>query len=515
MAIAVLMAGPLLHAAATPVRADALRVRVLHSELIGRYVEDIDHVPPGSGAFSNHIVILNGREVHGLPANAAPDAPIRALFDLRQQVLGNPSGIAYVASENLFAVVDSNQRGQLFFVDHGGRPQPPRPIRYLDGYFPLHVEGLAYIPQDSPRFPAHLLMLAWDEDWWETENARIEVIRTDGQVVAEIPLREELFFSREFYGIAFRAPDRILLTGPGISMVDFDGALLWQESETYTEGITQLADGRIVVAYEAQLQFSDADLHRLPAYDRDAGTTIGLVLPESVAWDADGLQHLVLGRSEGPPFLGLHAAGVPLRLNAASTALFELDWSLQWLRPTATYMPDEHRIAVGLINDPPEEPRPLISLFDRDGQAVEVIDASAIGPPGFYLWPNDVVYVPSTREFVVAQVLGEPSRMKFLTRSGALVREIDLAPIGIGYISAMTYFDAQHPSGGRFLVFDPSGRAVVLDFRGNLLAEFDYRAELGLSFVKSAAAITSGAEAGAFTALETGSSPRIVLFTIE
>jgi len=490
------------------------KVRVLQRELLGRYIEDLDFVP--NGPFAMHIVMLVGYEVHGVPADAVSHGAIRRLFDLRQQILGAPTGIAYIASERLFAVVDAAQPTKLFVTDHRGTPHPPRPIQYLSADLPDHIEGLAYLPSTSPQFPDHLLTVTWKFiDVFPFVLNRIQVIRRDGQVAAEIPVPNDISFLGVF-GVAFLAPDRLLVTDEinRIRTLDFAGNIVGGPVSTgllFAEGIVQLADGRVVTGEGAQLRFYDAALNRLPQDDRDAGTRIGLVGPWSVAWNPDTLQHLVVAPPEesGPLIFSNQVAAVPLSLDASSRVvdLSVLPTPLRF--PRATYMPDEHLIAVSLRRRGVTPAQ--IALYDNNGTVVERIDISAIAGIGR---PFKIAYIPPTREFVVVEET-QRSKLKILTRTGALAREINLAPIGINFIGAVVYFNHLHPSGGQFLIFASPGRAVITDFAGNPASEFDFRAELGLTFVSGASAITNGPLAGAFTALESAVSAHLVVFTLD
>jgi hypothetical protein len=342
---------------------------------------------------------------------------------------------------------------------------------------------------------------------------RLHVIRRDGRVVAEIPLPfDGLLFSS--FGVAFLSPDRIVVSVDGTSLyvLDFDGNMLGDEipTEGPAEGIVQLADGRVVTGEWSQLRFYDAELARRPQDDIDAGTPVAIIQAASVAWDPDRVQHLVVGNAEtfvdGAPYVQVAAVSAALD---ASTPVVTLNDD--WLRtPRATYMPDEQLTAVALRRSGGAQP-PEIALYDGDGTRLETIDVSGIGGVGH---PGKIAYAESTSEFVVVERT-QPTTLKFLTRSGGVSREVDLAPIGIERVSALTCFNPLHPSGGQFLVFDPGGRAVVTDFEGNLMAEFDYRRELGLVTVTGASAISNGPDAGAFAALELASSPTLVLFTME
>jgi hypothetical protein len=320
--------------------------------------------------------------------------------------------------------------------------------------------------------------------------------------------------------VAYQAPDRILVSGGGgIQVLDFDGRLLASasipEGGFSPEGIVQLPDSRVVVGDASQLRFHDAALNRLPQDDRDGSTSIGVILAQAVAWDPDRTRHLVQGQSERFPLFDTdHAAAVAPSL-LSGEALFSFVGHVHGLglhSPRMTYVPDDHRIAAShspISNA--EYPREIL-LYDDGGTAVEWIDASAIHPDQT-VPAVKIAYVAPVRQFALVSSQ-ERSKLKFLTRAGVLAREIDLAPIGIDAIAGVTYFNPLHPSGGEFLIFDYHGRAVITDFDGTLISEFDYRAELGLPYVTGVSAITSGPQAGAFAALEAASSPQLVVFDL-
>jgi hypothetical protein len=493
----------------------AVEVRILQRGLLGRYIEDLDFVP--NGPLARHIVMLVGYEVHGVSVGAKTHAAVRKLIDLRQQILGTPHGIAYIPSERLFALVDAVAR-ELFFVDHRGTPHPSRPIKFLNGDLPDHIEGLAYLPATSPRFPDHLLTVTW-KFVEGTFLSRIPVIQRDGQVVAEIPLPDDVAASL-LYGVAFLAPDRLVVTDDfnRIWTLDFDGNVVSDPISTEllkAEGVVQLEDGRVVTGEGAQLRFYDAALDRLPQDDRDAGTSIGLVNADSVAWNPDTWQHLILGATEesGASAESIRVAAVPLSLDASSLVVdLGVSPTLPFRVPKATYLPDEHRIAVSLRRRSATPAQ--IALYDDDGTLVETIDIPAIGGLGR---PSSIDYIPPTREFVVVEP-ARPSELKILTRTGSLARAIDLASIGVDSITALAYFNPLHPSGGQFLVIGSHGRvgdrAVITDFHGSLIGEFDPREELGFWFVADLSAITIGPLTVAFAALESASTARLVTFLL-
>jgi hypothetical protein len=171
-------------------------------------------------------------------------------------------------------------------------------------------------------------------------------------------------------------------------------------------------------------------------------------------------------------------------------------------------MPDAHLSAVALRRRGTEPAQ--IALYESGGSLREVIDASAIGGLGR---PASIDYVPRTREFVLIEST-QTDKLKFLTRDGVLAREIDLALD----VAALAYFNPRHPSGGQFLIIGVDDadayRAVVTDFAGKPISEFDPRKELGLTFVADVSAVTLGPLTVAFAALEDTASARLVTFLL-
>jgi hypothetical protein len=487
---------------------------VLSRARLGNNVEDITFVT--KGPLANHVVTVDGYEVFGLPGRGAGNSRARKLFDLRGlDIQTAPRGMTFVESEKLFAF-QVPAEGSLFFLDHQGQLKAVRPIQFLGGFEPNHIEGLAYLPHDSPAFPDHILAVAWDEnlDCDDGQGSRIEVMTRQGEVVAEIfpedPLRCE-----EVVGVAFVEPNRLVATSfPSntIWTLDLGGQLLappLSVSGTETlDGVVQLDDGRVVAGdYESgRLLYFDPQLNRLPGDDRANTVGVGLSGLTGVAWDSDANRHLVM---ESLQLTSRVVAAVPPTLDSAAT-LVDLAATPFSLHDRLSYMPDEDRVVISHRNSPR-----AILLFDGvSGAFAELINLPP-PPPGNI---RGVEYLPPTQQFA-ARLGQNPQLVRILSRTGTIVGLIDFSAAGLTAVGGIAYFDPSHPSGGQFLVFEAdiaaSGhRAVITDFAGNLLGEFDYREKLGVLAATDLAFISTGPQSGAFSLVDFDSS-ELVVFTLD
>ncbi len=483
---------------------EQLAPTVLNRARLGNNNEDITFI--SGGRFDNHVAFLDGYEVLGLPVSGGDGSEVAKLFDLRDLGIEvGPRGITYIESEDRFALVDPTQVTTLFITDHLGQPQGTRTIQYLGGLAPRHLEGLVYLPPTAGVWADHLILVAFDESFLP----RLEVLRRDGQVVAEI-FPGEPVGSSFITGVAFKAPDRLLvgLLDNTIWTLDFGGNVVGGPvvlpGVTSVEGLVQLRDGRIVAAaYRAgTLFFFDQDLNRLPADDRDYSIGVGVSLPRGVGWNTDTTEHLILGNATFPAEPELVA--VPPSLDSASRVV-DLAGDGFSFAFGVTYLPDDNLIAVAHAIAPQ-----AILLYDNSGNLVSQIDLSGVGRP------LDISYIPTMREFAVrVSGVGESRRLHLVSRdTGAVMGTIDLSPTGINAVVGVAFFNPAHPSGGQFLVIDSrsTDRAIITDFEGNLLDEFNYRSGLGLLNAQDVSAITTGPQAGAFSIVDTGNS-EIVIFT--
>lgn len=482
---------------------------VLGRARLGNNVEDVTYVT--KGALSNHIVTLDGYEVYGLPASGNGNAPFKKLFDLRSLPIQiGPRGLAYVESEQLFVLQDPSQTDKLFFVDHKGKLQSTRTIQYLGGFTPQFIEGLAYLPADSPSFPDRILMVVWDEDLDcdDASGTRIEVINRNGQVEAEIfpdaPVR-----CLNLGGVSFAKPGRMLVSDYNantIDTLDLAGHIVAPQvavaGPLALEGIVQVKDGRVVVCdySTGHLLYFDSSLNRRAGDDRSNTIGFGMSVPTGVAWDSDAGRHLVLHSFalQRPA-----VAAVTVALNSAASVIPSLSSDGFPVPDRLSYMPDEHRIAIGHRGGP----RGFL-LYDSAGSFAQLVNLPP--PPGGTL--RGVEYIPTTQQFAT-RFTSNNRLLQIRARTGAPVRVINYTPTGITAVGGVAYFDPAHPSGGRFLVLDgntAAHRAVITDFDGLLLSDFNYRDKLNALVAQDVAFISTGAQAGAFSLVDSDNSELIV-----
>lgn len=478
----------------------AQSVKILQRARMGNNAEDITFI--NNGPLAGQIAIMDGYSVRGLQAKGGT---AHKLFDVRRLGIDiAPRRIAYISSGQLFALDDGIQQTKLFFADDRGRPKGTSTIQYLNGYFPDFLEGLGYIPKNAQSFPDHILLSAVI---FNPQASRIEVLRRDGQVEAEIIPADPLA-SSYITGVSYLAPDRILVsTGNTIWEIDFAGNILAGPVTLYgvadIEGVAQLSNGDIVASdYEAgTIFFYDKNLGRLQRKDLDYKVGVGVSAPQGVAWNTDTYQHLINHSSPRTEIVS-----IPQTLDSA-TQLVDLGADGLDFREHLTYLPDEHLIAGA------NRPSPgAIVLFDNGGNVVQEIDVSAFGRP------TAIAYIPTAKQFALPFV-ETPLQLNILDRSGNLVRTIDLSPLGISRVAGLTFFDPADQSGGKFLMIVDDATnlfqqfLMVIDFNGNLRRKVDIRKTFGLLGVSDVSTIGNGSQKGAF-GLVNGEDSEIVIFRL-
>jgi hypothetical protein len=500
---------------------------------IGGYAEDITYV--GSGSLKDKIVLIDGYEVFAVENAKKPKGSMDKLFDVKiPDIDVRPNGIAYIESEGLFVVNDVSHPTKLFSFDQKGKFTGTRPIQYLDsGYVPGHMEGLAYIPSSSPIFPDHIIVTVLDT---LSGPSRIEVMQKNGVVVAEILPNwpspppsdpDNPIYDTSFIGdVAFLAPNKLLVTfyTNAIWTIDFNGNVLAGPQEVVGangfEGIVQMKDTRIAaVNFPQSLIFFDKNLNRVTESDRNDIIGLGLNTPRGVAWNSDTSQ-LLITHGGAPEALSTAIAAVPISLDVA-TQVVDLVGTGFNSGQRLTFLPAEHLIAVVSTN-----PRAIV-LFNSNGTVNSQIDLS---PPalGMNLGnPTVITFIPTTNEFVVGfnGVLPPPNqqaerrRLRVISRTGTLVRTMDLTATGTAGIGAVAYF---LDSGGseRLMILGSAGRAFTTDLNGDsrnangvLFGEFNIRVKLGLLARIDITAITTGPQAGAFAIVD--NAGEIVIFRMD
>ncbi|HEX6183771.1 MAG TPA: hypothetical protein VFZ44_07665 [Pyrinomonadaceae bacterium] len=487
---------------------------------IGGYAEDIAYA--SGGALKDNIILTDGYEIFAVPVAKKERAkePMTRLFDIKGLGIDvNPRGITYIESEDLFVVNDVAQRSTLFLFDAQGQPRGTRKITYLGGYAPQHLEGMGYIPAGSAVYPDHLMQVALD-----TLNgpSRIEILTRAGQVVKEVtpnwPVGSETVFMGD---VAFLPPNRLLVTfyDNSIWTVDFDGNVVAgpqvYPGPTGFEGLVRLGDGRFVATgFPQSLLYFDAALNRQPENDRHDIIGLNVNVPIGVAWNSDTNRHLIVHSvnaiSDSPAGF---VASVSPALDAATPFADMTAAGLTFPR-RATYLPAEHLLGVVHLNGPR-----AIVLFNPDGTINSQVDLSPATIGSNLGGATGVEYLPATNEFAVTfngnptpDPAAERRRIRVVSRTGALVRTIDLTCTGTQGIGGIAYFE--EAGSGRLLVLASAGRVLVTDLNGNLLREFNLRVRLGMMTASDLSAITTGPQAGAFAAVDS-TGGEIVVFRLD
>jgi uncharacterized protein YjiK len=484
---------------------------------LGNNTEDITFVP--SGPLANTIAILDGDQVLGMTLDQrAGKSKVRELF--RTQGFGG-NGITYLASEDHFAVSAQDLGPFLAIFDTSGNFVEMRFTEYASGLF-FATEGLAYLPQSAPSFGGDIVVaanLAADTRCSTGPGASLQVIAPDGHGITSI-LPPEPLACQYIAGVAYQAPDHLLVTvGSDIWTVDFSGEVVSGPvavpGTADLEGIVQLPSGQVVTADYAvgKLLFFDKDLAPQQPKNSTVGDYrigIGLSGLYGIAWDSDKHDYVVtpqLTRSnvgaQAPRFFLLTALSPALN---SSTVIADPSASGLTLPLSVTYLPNEQSIVVADYGSQ------VLGVFDHSGVLHDEIDLSSLG------FTAALEYLPRARQFAVqGQSTGA---LALISRAGQQVGSIPLTGV-VGTGTAGAFFAPTDASGGRLLLLN-SSRALaglnVVDLNGQLLDSypaFNIGNLLGLPDAPlDMAAITSGANAGAFVAVDFRSSS-IVVFRLE
>lgn len=509
------------------VSGEARAQTVVSRARLGNAIEDITFV--SNGRLADHLAFMNGYELYVAPLHpkGGPSGPATQtkLFDVRSTAIpGGPRGLAYIPSQKLFVFSQVNAP-TLYLVDENGVfrgtrtivPSPPSPI---------YLEGMDYVPRSSHFYPDHLVLAANTTDG--SAASRIEVLRLDGTVEAEIipsPFGLQPDGSYAFdpayslLSIAYQGPDRLLVNVNDLTnniwALDFNGnvigggpAYAGTPGPGHFEGIAELPDGGIVETdFETgRTLFFDRNLGRVPALDRTYSVGVGVSVPYGLAWNTDTNSHLLMTPAQGPSWLYLGLASVPVSLDSAASVPFVPSSGLR--NCCLTYLPNDHRVATWARRGILGVPHNFIRLYDPStGLSVSEVDTPALGTDP----PRALDYIPPTDQFA-AVFTGGPPVVKIASRTGALVRTINIGATGLTSPSSVAYFDPTDGSGGRLLLVQALNAAVT-DLDGNAVLTFNIREKLNLLVPVDVSAITTGPQAGALAIVDRDNS-ELVVFTL-
>ena len=492
---------------------------------IGGYAEDISFVT--SGTLKGQLVMLDGYELYSVEMTKKGALTRVCKLD-NPEIDQFVNGFTFVPTEGVFLMNNSPHPDRLYVVDQACVFKGTRPIQYLDSnYRPGHLEGMTYIPADAPVFPDHLIMVAWDA--LGAADVRLEIMRRDGVVVAEIHRPDwppQLLSDGGLGDVMYLGPNRLLLSPyhpDGFWISDFSGNIISGPLSTGTggtgEGLVRLDDGRIVATnYPQDLLMFDKNLNRQAEDDRHDVIGVNVNTPSGVAWDSDANRFLMT--HDAALNLNARVADVPATLTSA-TPIVTLNPFL-FSRQTV-YLPQDDLIGVlqfGGVNDR------AILLFNTNGTLNSQISLSPTSLGQNLGQPLVMAYLPGTDEFVVgftgtvANPVLERLRLRVISRTGTIVRTIDLAATGTTGVNGVEYFEDPQGGGARLLLVAGLGRMIVTDLDGNsrrpdgtLFGEFNIRVKFGLITRNDVAAITSGPLAGAFAILDSNGG-EILIFRL-
>jgi hypothetical protein len=475
------------------------------------------------------MAVLDGYDLLLVPLATATDPRVRTrkLFDVRGlAVTGAPRGVAFLASEGLYAFNDLRRRSTILLAGGRGDPAGERTLQYPAGFSPDQVEGIDAMPVAQGLNRSETLLVSAITLGPELQS-RLELFTRLGSTYR--PAREVLppdpVGTSFVAGAAFVPAGALSRTEAGflvgfdnvVALLDAKGAILLSAEipeALSVEGVAQTETGAIVAAdvFAGRLFFFDKKLNRTPELDRDYPIGFGVVSPLGLAWDALFNRHLVLGAAPdtGPTAQQITAVAPDLGSTKQAVNLTAQGFSRG---RRMTYIPGENLTAVAH-----QTTLRAILLFDKEGDLAETLDVSAVGSP------SAIAYIPSRREFAVRVTgAGNEKKLFMLSRTGQPTRPpVDLTPTGITSVVALTHFGAASGGEGQLLILDGpvtdadpiTNRAVITTLDGSLVGDFNTRKSLGVLNPGDVTEITSGPEAGALSIIDR-SSNELVVFSMD
>lgn len=489
---------------------------------LGNATEDISYIGNGQMA------VLDGYDLLLVPLAQVTDPRIktRKLFDVRGlAVTGAPRGVAYLATEGLYAFNDLRRRSTILLAGARGDAAGERTLQYPAGFSPDQVEGIDTMTVAQGLGKTDLLLVSAITFGPELES-RLEIFIRSGSAyrVSREVMPPDPVGTSFVAGASFVPASTLTRTESGflvgsdniVALLDAAGNVLRSAElpeALSVEGVTQTETGAIVAAdiFAGRLFFFDKKLNRTPELDRDYRIGLGVASPFGLAWDALLERHLVLGLApeEGPTAQQVTAVAPDLASGQRAIDLASQGFTRG---RRMTYIPEENLTAVAHQTTPR-----AILLFDKKGNLAETLDVSAVGSP------SSIAYIPSRREFAVRLTGTANAKTLFIfSRDGKLSRTVDLSATGINSIAALTHFGAASGGEGQLLVLDApltdtdpvTNRAVVTTLDGSLVGDFNTRKGLGVLDPGDVAEITSGRDAGLLSIIDR-SSNELVVFSMD
>lgn len=473
---------------------------------LGNEVESMAYIT--NGQFAGHVAIEDGMQVIGFPADGRGSAPARTLFDFSSLgFVSPPTGMGYVSDEGLFVFTEVTQNSPtatLYLSDQSGKPAGTVVVNWPAEFAEnnSYPEGITWVPKGESRYPGCFIFAAIQQ--FGIENSFL-VVNRNGEVVAKITPNLDQFETNFFpTGLAYRN-GHLLVGNIDATLYEFDldgnvvhGPIQINGADDLEGVAVATRSNRVVLTSAAnpKLIFLDEALNRLPE-ERSFKVGFGLSNVFDVAWSTSTSEFLV------------NAVGVNTSINLPQVAAINADVtaarfvrSLQDFPTSPTrldYLPDTNDFVLYRRN------APLRGFVYSDLQGNQTEFAATPST----LVPSSFTYIPSTRQFAIRRTT--PTNVLYIydrdNLTGAPVRSIDLAPLGIASFSDVTYMHPEDPSGGQFLL-NTASDFYVIDFNGNLLARYPNPMK-----VTGVGAISTGPYAGSFAGIYNPNND-LVIFTL-
>ena len=294
---------------------------------LGNATEDISYIGNGQMA------VLDGYDLLLVPLATAADPRVRTrkLFDVRGlAITGAPRGVAYLATEGLYAFNDLRRRSTILLAGGRGDPAGERTLQYPAGFSPDQVEGIDAMTVAQGLNRSETLLVSAITFGPELQS-RLELFTRLGSTyrLAREVLPPDPVGASFVSGAAFVPAGALSRTEAGF-LVGFDNVVALLDAKGATllsaeipealsvEGVAQTETGAIVAAdvFAGKLFFFDKKLNRTPEMDRSYRIGFGVVSPLGLHSAAPTIADPVSSRISGTRCAGRRRARRAARLPA-------------------------------------------------------------------------------------------------------------------------------------------------------------------------------------------------------